>query len=151
REALRARDERVYRLSPLGTPEVTTGLDARSALEHSAVELFVERATACLDDFRLDDADAPIVAEICRKLDGNALAIELAASLVDTSRVRSVADHLNDPFRLLPGGRRTALPRHQTLGAALDWSYDLLTEPQRLTLRRLSVFVGWFTSDSATA
>jgi predicted ATPase/DNA-binding winged helix-turn-helix (wHTH) protein len=151
REALRARDERVQRLSPLGIPTVTEGLDAEAALQHSAVELFVERATACLDDFRLDDADAPIVAEVCRKLDGNALAIELAASLVDVLGVRGVADNLHDRFRVLTRGRRTALPRHQTLGAALDWSYELLTEPQRVTLRRLGVFTGWFSSESAVA
>jgi predicted ATPase len=105
-----------------------------------------QRCTRCAHS-----SDQPIVSEICRKLDGIALAIELAASLVDTLDVRGVADRLDDRFRLLTRGRRTALPRHQTLSATLDWSYELLPPALRVILRRLSVFAGWFTSESASA
>lgn len=95
--------------------------------------------------FVLSDADAPIVAEICRGLDGIALAIELAASRVDAFRVKGLAAHLDERFRLLSRGRRTALARHRTLGAMLGWSYQLLSKPEREVLRRLSVFAGDFT------
>jgi predicted ATPase len=151
REPLRAREERVHRLLPLGTPAWSEGLKAVDALKHPAIELFVERATASLENFELNDSDAPIVSDICRKLDGIALAIELAAGRVDALGVRGVADHLDSRFRLLKGGRRTALSRHQTLGATLDWSYGLLPMPLRGVLRRLGVFVGWFTAQSASA
>src|SRR5262245_10078670 len=151
REPLRSDGETVVRLPPLGLPASTSALTAAQALTFPAVQLFVQRAAACLDEFELTDADAPIVSDICRKLDGIALAIELAASRVDTLGARGIADRLDDRFRLLTRGRRTAMPRHQTLGAALDWSYGLLAEPLRAMLRRLSVFAGWFTSQSASA
>ena len=151
RELLRAEGESVYRLSPLDTPPTVAGLTAARALTFPAVELFVERATASIEGFKLCDADAPIVADICRQLDGIALAIELAAGRVDAFGLRGVAERLDDRFRLLKGGRRTALPRHQTLAATLDWSYDVLPEFERVILRRLSIFAGGFTYDSAAA
>jgi predicted ATPase/DNA-binding winged helix-turn-helix (wHTH) protein len=151
REPLRAEGERVQRLAPLGLPPASSGLTAAEAMTFPAVQLFVERAAAILDGFELSDADAPVVAEICCRLDGIALAIELAAGRVDTFGVRGVAARLDDRFRLLTRGRRTALVRHQTLSAALDWSYEVLPEAERLVLRSLAVFAGGFTLDDASA
>jgi predicted ATPase/DNA-binding winged helix-turn-helix (wHTH) protein len=151
REPLRAEGERVQRLAPLGLPPESVRLTAAAALTFPAVQLFVERAAASLDGFELDDADAPAVADICRRLDGIALAIELAAGRVDAFGVRDLAARLNDRFRLLTRGRRTALPRHQTLSATLDWSYEFLPESERVTLRRLAVFAGSFTPEAAGA
>lgn len=151
REALRAEAERINRLSTLAFPAEDEALTAGEALAYPAVELFVERASASLDGFVLRDAEAPAVAEICRRLDGMALAIEIAASWVEPFGVTGLAMRLRDRFQLLLRGRRTALARHQTLSATLDWSYDQLNEQERCTLRRLAVFVGEFTMDSALA
>jgi predicted ATPase/DNA-binding winged helix-turn-helix (wHTH) protein len=151
REALRVEGERVHRLPALETPPKAERLTARQGIAFSAVQLFVERASAALDSFRLTDDNARAVAEICRRLDGIALAIELAARRVDSFGVFGVAARLDDRFRLLTGGRRTALPRHQTLLATLDWSYQLLPESERVVLRRLSVLTGSFTLEAASA
>jgi len=152
REPLRAEGESVHRLAPLGIPPVMAGLTAAFALSFPAVELFIERSAANIDELRLSDADAPLVADICRQLDGLPLAIELAAGRVDAFGVRGVAEGLNDRFQLLSGGgRRTALPRHQALRATLDWSYELLTEPEQTVLRRLGAFARCFTLGSASA
>ena len=151
REPLRIEGEHVHRLSPLASPPALARLTAAEALGFPAVQLFVERAAATLDEFELTDADAPIVADICSRLDGIALAIELAAARVDTFGVRGVAAHLDDRFQLLTRGRRTALPRHRTLRATLDWSYQLLPEPERVVLRRLAIFAGGFTEEAASA
>ena len=122
---------------------------AAEALRFPAVQLFVERATARGARLTLLDEDAPVVASICRRLDGIALAIEFAAGRVDAYGVRGTASLLENRFKLLWQGRRTALPRHRTLSALLDWSYDLLSDPERRTLRRLSTFVGTFSLDGA--
>jgi predicted ATPase/DNA-binding winged helix-turn-helix (wHTH) protein len=151
RESLRVEGEHVYRLPPLASPPGNTAVTAAEALAFPAVQLFVERANASSGQFVLGDADAPLVAELCRRLDGIALAIELAASRVGTYGVKHTIELLSDRFRLLWEGRRTAPPRHQTLHATLDWSYNLLPEPERTTLRRLSVLVGHFTLDAARA
>jgi predicted ATPase/DNA-binding winged helix-turn-helix (wHTH) protein len=151
REPLRAQGERVQRLQPLDVPPASGDLTVDKAMTYSAVQLFVERATASADDFRLTNADAPVVADICRRLDGIALAIELAAGRVEAFGLRGLAERLDDRFRLLTRGRRTALPRHQTLTATLDWSYELLPEAERVVLRRLAVFAGPFSLDSANA
>ena len=151
REALRVEGERVHRLPPLSFPASTQGLKAADALDFPSIQLFVERAAASLGAFDLTDAEAPLVADICRRLDGIALAIEIAASRVDVFGVAGLAARLNDRFQLLMQGRRTALPRHRTLGATLDWSYSLLPEFERLVLRRLAVFAGTFTMESASA
>jgi predicted ATPase/DNA-binding winged helix-turn-helix (wHTH) protein len=151
RESLRAKAEGVHRLSPLASPPASSGLTAAEALTFPAIQLFVERAAESLEGFELSDADAPIVAEICRKLEGIALAIELTATRIDAFGVNGLSDLLEDRFRLLRQGRRTALSRHRTLAAALDWSYEFLPETERTILRRLSVFAGVFTLDSATA
>jgi predicted ATPase/DNA-binding winged helix-turn-helix (wHTH) protein len=151
REPLRAKGERAHRLSSLEFPPNSAGLTASEALAFASVQLFVERAAANLDGFELDDADAPVVADICRKLEGMPLAIELAATRVDAFGMRQLSVLLEDRIRLLKYGRRTALPRHQTLTAALDWSYEFLPEDERALLRRLSVFSSVFTLDSASA
>jgi predicted ATPase/DNA-binding winged helix-turn-helix (wHTH) protein len=152
REPLRAAGERVHRLPPLENPITSANLTAAEALTFPGVQLFVERAAAAnLNGFELGDADAPIVAEICRRLDGIPLAIELATGCIDTFGVRQLAARLDDRFRLLTTGRRTALPRHQTLGATLDWSYQLLPEDERALLQQLAVFAGDFSLDSALA
>jgi predicted ATPase/DNA-binding winged helix-turn-helix (wHTH) protein len=151
REPLRIEGEHVHRLSPLASPPTSAPLTAAEALGYSAVQLFVERTAATLDEFELTDTDAPIVADICGRLDGIALAIELAATRIDTFGVRGVAAHLDDRFQLLTRGRRTALPRHRTLRATLDWSYQLLPEPERVVLRRLAIFAGGFTEEAASA
>jgi predicted ATPase len=151
REPLRAKGERVHRLSPLELPPSSSELTASEALAFPSVQLFVERAGAKLDGFELSNAHAPVVADICRKLEGMPLAIELAATRVDAFGVRQLSVLLDDRIRLLKYGRRAALPRHRTLTAALDWSYEFLPEDERALLRRLSVFTGTFTLDSASA
>jgi predicted ATPase/DNA-binding winged helix-turn-helix (wHTH) protein len=149
REALRVEGEHVHLLYPLDGPLNDVGLTAAEALTFPAVQLFMERAAASGHRSELSDADAPIVAGICRRLDGIALAIELAASRVSSHGIRGTAELLDNRFKLLWQGRRTALPRHQTLNAMLDWSYNLLLERDKLVLCRLSVFVGVFTLKAA--
>ena len=152
REPFRAEGEWLHRLAPLELPpQARTFSTAAEALGYSAVELFNDRATATTDSFVFDDADVPAVFEICRRLDGIPLALELAAARVDVFGVRDLAAHLDDRFHVLTSGRRTALPRHQTLGAVLDWSYQLLPEEEKTVLRRLSVFAGDFTLEAAVA
>jgi len=151
REPLRAEGESVYRLPPLEVPPVSTDSSAPEALTYSAVQLFVERVTSSLGRFELSDSDVPVVVDICRRLDGIALAIELAAGRVEVFGLLGLAARLEDRVRLLTNGRRTALPRHQTLAAMLDWSYDALSDSERAALRRLSVFVGSFTLEAAQA
>jgi predicted ATPase/DNA-binding winged helix-turn-helix (wHTH) protein len=149
REALRVEGEHVHPLTPLDSPPEDAGLTAAQVLAFPAARLFVERVAASGHRFELQDSDAPTVAEICRRLDGIALAIELAAGRVNAYGIQETAALLNDRFRLLWKGRRTALLRHQTMSAALDWSYELLSERERVVLRRLSVFVGIFTLEAA--
>lgn len=151
RELLRVEGEHVCRLFPLSCPPTTPIVSADEALSYPAVELFVDRLQAGQIGFNLTDEDAPLVAEICRKLDGIPLALELAAGRVPAYGVRQTAALLDGHLRLLWQGRRTAPPRLQTLSAALDWSYDLLAAPERVVLRRISVFVGAFTLEAAVA
>jgi predicted ATPase len=149
RERLRADGERISRLPPLDVPADRATLTAAEALEYSSVRLFVERAAANLEGFELTDTDASAVSNICRKLGGIALAIELAAARVDSFGVQQLAVLLVDRLSILKDGRRAALPRHRSLIAALDWSYEFLPENERQTLRRISIFVGGFTLASA--
>ena len=151
REPLRVKGERVHHLSPLASPPGSAGLTAAEALTFPSVQLFVERAAASLEDFELTDADAHVVADICRKLEGIALAIELAATRVDAFGVRQLSALLDDRIRLLNQGMRTVFARHRSLAAALDWSYEFLPEDERVILRRLAVFAGAFTLESASA
>jgi predicted ATPase/DNA-binding winged helix-turn-helix (wHTH) protein len=151
REPLRVKDESVLRLDPLELPPPGAQTTATDALRYPAVQLFAERAAACLHHFQLTDADIPTVVEICRKLDGLPLAIELAAARVDVFGIRGLAACLNDRLGFLTRGPRTAIPRHRTLRATLDWSYELLPEVEQTALRRLSVFAGRFADVSAAA
>ncbi len=149
REPLQVEGERVHRIHPLAFPPDDAPLTVAGALTFPAVQLFVERADADGTGFELNDADAPIVGKVCRRLDGIALALELAAGRVGAYGIKGIASLLDGPCRLLWHGRRTALPRHQTLNAMLDWSYNLLPESERVILRRLSVFVGAFSLEAA--
>ncbi|WP_376100840.1 winged helix-turn-helix domain-containing protein (plasmid) [Roseomonas sp. CCTCC AB2023176] len=151
REALRVEGENIWRLSSLEVPPEASATTAKVALKFSAVQLFVQRVSAMSASFELTDSDAPIVGEICRRLDGIPLAIELAASRVESLGVRGVAARLGDRFRLLTRGYRTAVPRHQTLRATFDWSYGLLDWPARIVLGRLALLAGDFTLDAACA
>jgi predicted ATPase/DNA-binding winged helix-turn-helix (wHTH) protein len=150
REPLRTEDEWIYQVQPLDVP----GEDAtkeEDVLTSSAAKLFVARASAAQPLFRLEPSVTARLGLVCRRLDGMPLAIELAAARAAVLGVQEVATRLDERFRLLTGGRRTALPRHQTLRATLDWSYELLPESERVTLCRLGVFAGEFTLDAATA
>src|ERR1700719_3799018 len=150
REPLRAEDEYLYRVPPLAAPPEGTE-DIEDLLGYGAVQLFVARVRATEPHFAPDQRIAGDIAAICRRLDGIALAIELAAARAAALGVRGVAAHLDDRFHLLIGGRRTALPRHQTLRSTLDWSYDLLPERERVVFRRVSIFADGFGLKAATA
>ncbi|TYM00352.1 AAA family ATPase [Bradyrhizobium rifense] len=149
REALRVEGEQVYRLAPLGVPPEDSELTAADAGTYPALELFLERAKASGAQIALDDSNAAIAASICRKLDGMALAIELAAGRVEAYGLEQTATLLDERLNLLWQGQRTAPPRQKTLQATLDWSYGLLSEIERLVLRRLAAFAGHFTIDAA--
>ncbi len=149
RERLRAEGEWVYQLSPLEAPPKSSILSAQEARAYPAVQMFEDRAACALGGYQISDADAPYIAEICRRLDGIALAIELAAGRLAGLGVQGLANSLEDCFSILTHGRRTALPRHQTLRAALDWSYQLLSPEDQAALRCLSVFNGSFTLEDA--
>ena len=149
REALRIEGEQVHLLLPLACPPAGDSIKAEEAMAYPAVQLFVQRAGVSAARFSLGDADAPAVAKICRELDGIALAIELAAGRLEAYGVEGIAALLNKSISVLWHGRRTAVPRHQTMSAALEWSYNLLTDVERAVLRRLSAFVGNFSLDAA--
>jgi predicted ATPase/DNA-binding winged helix-turn-helix (wHTH) protein len=149
REPLEAETETVYRLDALALPPVATGLSVDEALGYAALRLFVDRATASADDFCLSSTNLTATIRICQHLDGMPLAIELAAARVGTVGIHALADRLDDVFRLLRRGRRTALPRHQTLQALLDWSHNLLVEDARTVLHRLSAFRSTFSLEAA--
>ncbi len=137
-----------------GGPYGQSDLDDGELAEISraeAVRLFVERATATLPSFTLDTTNAAAVVEICRRLDGIPLALELAAARINVLSAVEIAQGLGDRFRLLTGGRRTAVPRQRTLQALIDWSWDLLTDEDRRLLRRLSVFAGGWTLEAAVS
>ncbi|MCW2840434.1 MAG: AfsR family transcriptional regulator, partial [Aeromicrobium sp.] len=149
REPLRIIGEYAYQLSPLTMPDENDAVEA--ALTHSAVQLLVLRAQTVDHTFELTDETLPAVREICVRLDGQPLAIELAAARLRTLTVSQVAARLSDRFRLLTGGNRTALPRHRTLRAVVEWSWDLLDDDERRLAESLSVFPGGVTADSAAA
>lgn len=151
REPLRATGEWVNRLASLALPPAMERLTAKQANAFAAVQLFTQRTAATLSGFALADEDVPHVTEICWRLDGIPLAIELAAGRVAQLGLRSLSERLEGRFDVLTKRLRTALPRQQTLRAAIDWSYELLTEQQKAVLRRLSIFAGAFSFDSAVA
>jgi predicted ATPase/class 3 adenylate cyclase len=155
REPLGVGGEATFTVPSLGLPDA---IDPRRAVDEpglvqigevEAVRLFVDRARAVLPTFRLDAANVVAVVEVCRRLDGIPLALELAAARVTVLSVQEIADRLGDRFRLLTGGGRAAVPRQQTLQAAIDWSWDLLEGADRALLRRLSVFAGGWTLEAA--
>jgi predicted ATPase/DNA-binding winged helix-turn-helix (wHTH) protein len=150
REPMRAAGEWVHRLATLGIPgaDLTPTVEAISAFP--SVQLFCEKATASAEEFRLTEREAPHIAEICRRLDGIPLAIEMAAARIDMLDVQTLARRLDDRFAVLTTGRRAALPRQQTLRATLDWSHDLLTDTEKTVFRRLSVFTSSFSLAAAS-
>lgn len=149
REPLQIPGEVVYTVPPLAAPDPRRPQPADVLAQFDAVRLFVDRATSQQVTFRLSAANAPAVAQICGTLDGIPLAIELAAARTAALSVEDVAARLGDRFQLLRGGPRTAPARQQALEAMLDWSYDLLTAPERTLFNRLSIFRGGFTLDAA--
>jgi predicted ATPase/class 3 adenylate cyclase/uncharacterized protein HemY len=151
REALGIAGEAPFRVPSLRTPDPRRLPSTKTLTQYDAVRLFVERGAAALPGFTVTDANAPALAQVCVRLDGIPLALELAAARVSVLRVEQIATRLDDRFRLLTGGSRTAVPRQQTLRALIDWSYDLLAEPERVLLRRVAVFAGGWTLEAAEA
>jgi len=151
REPLGAAGEHQYKLRPLGSPQTSSGLTAAAAAAFPAVQLFVERVTAIVEDFALTDANAPLVVEICRKLDGLPLAIEFAAPRVAMLGVEGLTTRLDDRLPLLGLQRRTATPRHRTMRAVLDWSHGLLSDDEQLFFRALGMFTGGFSVEATAA
>ena len=151
REALGLRGELAHPVPSLSLPDIRNLPLVEQLSQYEAVRLFIDRAALVSPHFVVDRQNAPHIAQICHRLDGIPLAIELAAARVKVLTVEQISKRLDDRFRLLTGGSRTALPRQQTLRALIDWSYDLLTENERLLLRRLSVFAGSWTLESAEA
>jgi predicted ATPase/transcriptional regulator with XRE-family HTH domain len=150
RQALDIAGEAAHRLPSLPLPDDIAGLTADEALRYGAIVLFADRATAADTRFALTENNAPIVADICRRLDGIPLAIELAAARVKLLSIPTLAQRLDERFRILTGGGRDALPRQKTLSALIDWSYDLLAPQEQLLFARLGVFAGGFGLDAAT-
>jgi predicted ATPase/DNA-binding winged helix-turn-helix (wHTH) protein len=150
REILRIQGEYVYRVPPLEVPALGQD-DADQILSHSAVQLFIARTKASGAGFAPRADELPSIGAICRRLDGIPLAIEFAAAGAAALAIQQLADGLHDRFALLTRGRRTALPRHRTLRAVLDWSYELLPETEQRLLRQLAIFAGGFTSEAAIA
>jgi predicted ATPase/transcriptional regulator with XRE-family HTH domain len=148
REPLRVAGERVYRVPSLAVPS-NDPVTAEAALGYGALALFDERARASNARFKLTDENASAVAEVCRRLDGIPLAIELAAARVTVLSPRQLVQKLNERFQVLAGANRIALPRHQTIWASIDWSHNLLSEAEQLLFRRAAIFVGGWTLEAA--
>jgi predicted ATPase/DNA-binding winged helix-turn-helix (wHTH) protein len=151
REPLGVTGESEYHLGPLSLPRASARLAAAEAATFPAVQLFVERVTAIVEDFTLTDANATAVVEICRRLDGLPLAIEFAAPRVEVLGVEGLVARLDDSLPLLGTRRRTAMPRHRTMRAVLDWSHGLLSDDEQLFFRNLGIFAGGFTVEAAAA
>jgi predicted ATPase len=151
REPLRIAGETAYAVPTLAVPRTKVEMTREALAQCEAVQLFVDRAIAAQPSFELTSQNAAAVADICSRLEGIPLALELAAARVRTLPVATIAERLGDRFRFLTGGSRNALPRHQTLRALIDWSFDLLTQDERVVLQRLTVFAGGWTLDAAEA
>jgi predicted ATPase len=151
REPLRIAGETTYSVPALATPDAAQPITVDRLVQFEAARLFADRAGAAQPSFRVTAQNAAAVADICRRLDGIPLALELAAARTRSLSVESIAARLSDRFALLVGGDRTALPRQQTLRALIDWSHELLTGPERALFRRLAVFAGGFTLEAAEA
>ena len=151
REGLNIAGEEVYRLPSLAVPPDSALINVQESFRYEAVQLFIDRALSVDKRFALTEDNAGDVVEICNRLDGIPLAIELAAARVKVLSPRQLAQKLDERFRLLTGGDRTALPRQQTMRALIDWSYDLLSDEERTLFRKLSIFAGGFTLEAAAA
>jgi predicted ATPase len=151
RQALSISGEQIYRMPSLSVPPAGSAPPAHEALAFGALQLFADRAFSADNRFVLNEENTKHVAEICRRLDGIPLAIELAAARIKVLAPQQLAQKLSERFRVLTGGDRSALPRHQTMRALIDWSYDLLSEEERRLLRKLSIFAGGFTLEGAAA
>lgn len=149
REPLSVAGETIFSVPPLSLPEIQALSTPEILLQSDAARLFVDRAAAVNLNWQLTEQNAPSVAQICRRLDGMPLAIELAAARVKVLSTGQIAERLDDRFRLLVGASRTAVPRHQTLRACIDWSYQLLSPVERTLFARLSVFAGGWTLEAA--
>ncbi len=149
REALNCKGERTFLIPPLTLPDISVNNTPEQITQYEAVRLFIERALSVNPKFRVNRENAPALAGICSSLDGIPLAIELAAARIKIMTLEKIYERLNDRFGLLTGGKRTALPRQQTLRAMIDWSYDLLSSKEQLLLRRLSIFMGGWTLEAA--
>lgn len=144
REALRCTGEQTYHVNALPIPEKNIHLTTKKLTQYEAVKLFIERARSVHPSFKVNNDNAPALAEICSKLEGIPLAIELAAARTNILSLEKINERLNNRFQLLTGGKRTSLPKQQTLKALIDWSYDLLNECEKLLFMRLSIFrKGW--------
>jgi predicted ATPase/DNA-binding winged helix-turn-helix (wHTH) protein len=150
REPLRATGEVIVRLSGLEVPPADPSISSEELLTFAASRLFVERAASVLGNYVPQPSDIPVIIELCRRFEGMPLAIELAVGRVDAYGVQGLGQRLGDAFQLLVSGRRTALPRHQTLEATLNWSYNQLSDSEKVTFSRLSVFPGLFSLDAGT-
>jgi predicted ATPase/class 3 adenylate cyclase len=151
RQPLHVAGETTYHVPSLSVPEPLATVTIQALAQYEAVRLFVDRARAVQPSFQITDTNSRVVVDVCHCLDGIPLAIELAAARVRALSVNEIAARLNDRFRLLTSGDRTALPRQQTLRASIDWSYALLTDDERALLRRLAVFAGGWTVHAAEA
>ena len=151
REGLGVEGERTFSVPTLTLPDTRQLPTPEALTQYEAVGLFIDRALAVNNNFAVTNANALAIARICRRLDGVPLAIELAAARVQALSPEQIAARLDDSFRLLTSGSRTAIPRHQTLRAVVDWSWELLSEDERRLLRRLSVFTGGWTLEAAEA
>jgi predicted ATPase/class 3 adenylate cyclase len=151
REALGVTGEVSFQVTSMALPDPQHLPAVEILTQYDSVRLFIERAVSAKPDFVLTSANGPAVAQICARLDGIPLAIELAAARVKGISAEQISTRLDDRFRLLTGGSRTALPRHQTLRAMIEWSHDLLTEPERVVFRRSAAFVGDWSLDAAEA
>lgn len=149
REHLGIAGETTWRLPSLPCPDQWESIDPAELSGYDAVRLFVDRAKSALPSFSITDGNAPAVADVCSRLGGMPLAIELAATKVNALTVEQIRNRLDGHFHLLSGGSRTSLPRHRTLRATLDWSYGLLTRQEMMLLSRLSVFTGGWTLEAA--
>ena len=151
REALRIAGEASYAVPPLSMPDPERPVRREHLLLYEATRLFVDRAALAQPAFRITEQNSELIARVCRRLDGIPLALELAAARLRMLSLEEIAGRLNDRFQLLTGDERGALPQHRTLRASIDWSFDLLTEPERALLRRLSVFAGGGTMPAVEA
>jgi len=149
REALNCKGEKTYRIPPLTMPDPNSNYTPEQLAQYESVRLFIERALMVNPEFRVNNENSHALAEICSRLDGIPLAIELAAARTNALPVVKIYERLDDRFSLLTGGKRTALPRQQTLRALIDWSYDLLSGEEKLLWCRLSVFSGGWTLEAA--